>query len=150
MQTITLYLGLDVHKDSITVAIAEPLPKGEIRLFGSVANSIQAVERTLNRIRKAHPGAHLEVAYEAGPCGFGIARRLKQLDVPCLVAAPSLIPKQPGAPFKTDQRDARSLARLFRAGELTAVYVPEPTDEAIRDLCRARTDAVDQKHWSCH
>ena len=63
--------------------------------------------------------------------------------MPCLVAAPSLIPKQPGAPFKTDQRDARSLARLLRAGELTAVYVPEPTDEAIRDLCRARTDAVD-------
>jgi len=143
MHTITLYLGLDVHKDSITVAIAEPLPKGELRLFGSVANSLQAVERTLTSIRKAHPGARLEVAYEAGPCGFGIARRLKQLDVPCLVAAPSLIPKQPGAPFKTDQRDARSLARLLRAGELTAVYVPEPTDEAIRDLCRARTDAVD-------
>jgi len=143
MQTITLYLGLDVHKDSITAAIAEPLPKGEIRLFGSFANSIQAVERTLTTVRKAHPGAHLEVAYEAGPCGFGIARRLKQLEVPCLVAAPSLIPKQPGAPFKTDQRDARSIARLLRAGELTAVYVPEPTDEAIRDLCRARTDAVD-------
>jgi transposase len=85
------------------------------------------------------------VAYEAGPCGFGIARRLRQLGVPCLVAAPSLIPKQPGAPFKTDQRDARSLARLLRAGELTAVYVPEPTDEAIRDLCRARTDAVDDQ-----
>jgi transposase len=63
--------------------------------------------------------------------------------VPCLVAAPSLIPKQPGAPIKTDQRDARAIARLLRAGELTAVYVPEPTDEAIRDLCRARTDAVD-------
>ncbi len=145
MQTITLYIGLDVHKDSITVAIAEPLPKGEIRLFGTIANSLQAVERTLTTIRKAHPAAHLEVAYEAGPCGFGIARRLKQLGVSCLVAAPSLIPKQPGAPFKTDQRDARSITRLLRAGELTAVYVPEPTDEAIRDLCRARTDAVDDQ-----
>jgi len=82
------------------------------------------------------------VAYEAGPCGFGITRRLKQLDVPCLVAAPSLIPKPPGAPCKTDQRDARARARLLRAGELVAVYIPEPTDEAIRDLCRARTDAV--------
>jgi transposase len=143
MPTITLYLGLDVHKDSITIAIAEPGSKGELRLFGTITNSIQAVERVLSRIRKARPGAHLEVAYEAGPCGFGIARRLKQLKVPCVVAAPSLIPKQPGSPFKTDKRDARAIARLLRAGELTGVYVPEPTDEAIRDLCRARTDAVD-------
>jgi transposase len=143
MQTITLHLGLDVHKDSITIAIAEPGSKGEIRLFGTILNSVQALERALSRIREAHPGAHLEVAYEAGPCGFVIARRLKQLQVPCTVAAPSLIPKQPGSPFKTDQRDARAIARLLRAGELTGVYVPEPTDEAIRDLCRARTDAVD-------
>jgi len=143
MQTITLYLGLDVHKDSITIAIAQAGPRGEIRPFGTITNSLHALERTLIRIRKAHPGARLEVAYEAGPCGFGIARRLKQLKVPCLVAAPSLIPKQPGSPFKTDKRDARTIARLLRAGELTGVYVPEPTDEAIRDLCRARTDAVD-------
>src|SRR5512143_772809 len=143
MKVITLYIGLDVHKDSITIAVAEPGPKGEIRLFGTITNDLGRLEVALNRIRKAHPGAQLEVAYEAGPCGFVIARRLKQLKVPCLVAAPSLIPKQPGAPFKTDKRDARGLARLLRAGELTAVYIPEPTDEAIRDLCRARTDAVD-------
>jgi transposase len=143
MQTITLYLGLDVHKDSITIAIAEPGSKGEIRSFGTITNDIDRLEKALGRIRKAHPGAHLEVAYEAGPCGFVIARRLEQLKVPCLVAAPSLIPKQPGSPFKTDKRDARAIARLLRAGELTGVYVPEPTDEAIRDLCRARTDAVD-------
>jgi len=143
MQTITLYLGLDVHKDSITIAIAQPGPKGEIRLYGSITNDLGRLEVALGRIRKAHPGASLEVAYEAGPCGFGIARRLKQLQVPCLVAAPSLIPKQPGSPFKTDKRDARTIARWLRAGELTGVYVPEPTDEAIRDLCRARTDAVD-------
>ena len=143
MKAIKLYLGLDVHKDSITIAIADEQTKGELRLFGTITNSLHALEKTLTRIRKAHPGAHLEVAYEAGPCGFVIARRLQQLHVPCLVAAPSLIPKQPGSPFKTDQRDARTLARLLRAGELTGVYVPEPTDEAIRDLCRARTDAVD-------
>src|SRR5215813_13341720 len=142
MQTITLYLGLDVHKDSITIAIAEPGSKGEIRPFGTITNDLGRLEKALMRIRQAHPGAQLEVAYEAGPCGFGIARRLKQLKVPCLVAAPSLIPKQPGSPFKTDMRDARTIARLLRAGELTAVYIP-PTDEAIRDLCRARTDAVD-------
>ncbi len=145
MQTITLYLGLDVHKDSITLAIAQPSSKGEIRLFGTITNDLGRLEVALGRIRKAHPRARLEVAYEAGPCGFGIARRLKQLQVPCLVAAPSLIPKQPGSPFKTDQRDARTIARLLRAGELTGVYVPEPTDEAIRDLCRARTDAVDDQ-----
>jgi transposase len=143
MQTITLHLGLDVHKDSITIAVADPGPKGQIRLFGTITNDLHALEKVLARIRKAHPGADLEVAYEAGPCGFGIARRLKQLGVPCLVAAPSLIPKQPGSPFKTDKRDARAIARLLRAGELTGVYIPEPTDEAIRDLCRARTDAVD-------
>jgi transposase len=143
MTVITLHLGLDVHKDSITLAVAEPGSKGEIRLFGTITNDLHALEKALARIRKAHPGARLEVAYEAGPCGFGIARRLQQLGVPCIVAAPSLIPKQPGSPFKTDQRDARSIARLLRAGELTGVYVPEPTDEAMRDLCRARTDAVD-------
>src|SRR5262245_62057515 len=145
MKAITLYLGLDVHKDSITIAIAQPGSKGEIRLFGTITNDVDRLEKALSRIRKAHPGAQLEVAYEAGPCGFGIARRLKQLKVPCLVAAPSLIPKQPGSPFKTDKRDARTIARLLRAGDLTAVYVPEPTDEAIRDLCRARTDAVDDQ-----
>ena len=148
MKAITLYLGLDVHKDSIVIAIAEPGRNGEIRIFGTITNDLQALEKALNRIRKAHPGATLEITYEAGPCGFGIARRLKQLKVSCLVAAPSLIPKQPGSPFKTDKRDARGLARLLRAGELTGVYVPEPTDEAIRDLCRARTDAVDD-HRRC-
>src|SRR5215475_3411116 len=148
MQTITLYLGLDVHKDSITIAIAEAGSKGEIRLFGTITNDLGRLERALIRIRQAHPKAQLELAYEAGPCGFGIARRLKQLKVPCLVAAPSLIPKKPGSPFKTDKRDACAIARLLRAGELTAVYVPEATDEAIRDLCRARTDAVDD-HRRC-
>ncbi len=143
MKTITLHIGLDVHKDSITIAVAQGGPQGELRLFGTITHDLHALEKALSRIRKAHDGAPLQVAYEAGPCGFGIARRLQQLAVPCLVAAPSLIPRPPGAPFKTDKRDARALARLLRVGELTAVYVPEPTDEAIRDLCRARTDAVD-------
>jgi transposase len=143
MKVIPLHLGLDVHKDSIAIAIAEEGPRREVRLFGSITNDLHALEKALSRIRKAHQGAPLKVAYEAGPCGFAIARRLQQLAVPCLVAAPSLIPRRPGAPFKTDQRDACTIARLLRAGELSAVYIPEPTDEAIRDLCRARTDAVD-------
>src|ERR1043165_5387911 len=145
MTSITLYLGLDVHKDSITMAVAQPGAKGEVRLLGNITNDLHALEKALQRLRKAHPTAQLEVAYEAGPCGFVISRRLKQLKVPCLVAAPSLIPKQPGSPFKNDKRDARTIARLLRAGELIGVYVPESTDEAIRDLCRARTDAVDDK-----
>ena len=128
MKAIKLYIGLDVHKKTPSPsAIAQPVPKAKIASW-HITNDLQALEKALIRIRKAHPGAHLEIAYEAGPCGFGIARRLKQLKVPCLVAAPSLIPKQPGAPFKTDQRDARAIARLLRAGELTGVYVPEPTD----------------------
>jgi hypothetical protein len=102
MKAIKLYLGLDVHKDSITIALAHEGRQGEIRLFGTITNDLHALEKALARIRKAHPGAHLEVAYEAGPCGFGIARRLHQLKVSCLVAAPSLIPKPPGSPFKTD------------------------------------------------
>jgi transposase len=143
MKLIKHYIGLDVHKDSITIAIAPAGGQNEVRLYGTISHDLHALERALARLRQAHPGARLQVAYEAGPCGFGLARRLRQLKVPCLVAAPSLIPKLPGAPFKTDKRDARSLARLLRAGELTAVYVPEPTDEAIRDLCRARSDAID-------
>ena len=143
MKIIKLHIGLDVHKDSITIALAPQ--GGEIRLWGTITHDLHALEKALNRIRKAHPGAILEVTYEAGPCGFGIARRLKRLGVCCRVAAPSLIPKKPGSPFKTDKRDACTLARLLRAGDLTAVYIPEPTDEAIRDLCRARTDAVDDQ-----
>ncbi len=92
----------------------------------------------------------LRACYEAGPCGFGLARRLRQLGVECEVVAPSMTPTRSGDRVKTDKRDARKLARLLRAGELTAVYIPEPTDEAMRDLCRARTDAVDDRRRSRH
>ena len=146
----TLYLGLDVHKDSITIAIAMTGRNGEVRLYGTISNDLQAIEKALSKIRQAHGGAGLEVCYEAGPCGFGIARRLAQLKVRCLVVAPSMIPKRSGDRVKTDQRDARKLARLLRAGELTAVYIPEATDEAMRDLCRARTDAVDDRRRARH
>lgn len=145
MKRTKIYLGLDVHKDSIVAALAEGGPGGEVRQIGAISNDLHALEKLLARQRKAHPGAALEVCYEAGPCGFGIARRLAQLGVPCLVAAPSLIPKRPGDRVKTDRRDAEKLARLLRAGELVAVHVPDSRDEAIRDLCRARTDAVDDR-----
>jgi transposase len=139
-----LYIGFDVHKDSITVALAQGGRGGEVRLYGTISNDLQAIEKLLRRLPKAHGGNPcMELCYEAGPCGFGIARRLRQLGVPCIVVAPSMTPKRCGERIKTDRRDAVKLARLLRAGELKAIYIPEPTDEAIRDLCRARTDAVD-------
>jgi transposase len=97
MKKTTLHLGLDVHKDSITVAIAEGRRNGEVRIHSTISNDLHALEKLLARVRKANPGANLEICYEAGPCGFGIARRLTQLGVPCQVIAPSLIPKRSGA-----------------------------------------------------
>jgi transposase len=140
MSKSILYVGMDVHAQTIAIALADS--SGEVRNFGSITNDMKSLERALTRIKKAHPGAELRVCYEAGPTGFVIARRLAQLGIECAVVAPSLIPSRSGDRIKTDTRDAVKLARLHRAGELTAVHVPDAVDEAMRDLCRARTDAV--------
>ena len=141
MKKELLFLGLDVHAQNIALALAEG-GGGEARSYGAIPNDLHALEKVFARLKKAHPGAELRVCDEAGPTGFVLARRCAQLRIHCTVVAPSLIPSRAGDRVKTDRRDARKLARLHRAGELSAVHVPEASDEAMRDLCRARTDAV--------
>jgi transposase len=146
MKTHHKYVGLDVHKERNEVAIAEG--GGEVRLYGSISNDLHALEKLVYKLRA--DGVVLHFVYEAGPCGFVIYRRLRQLGEDCVVVAPSLIPKKSGDHVKTDRRDAVMLARLHRAGELTGVHVPDERDEAIRDLVRARTDAVTDRRDNRH
>jgi transposase len=134
------YVGLDVHKEAIVVAVAEGGLRGEVREHGRIANTPAALDRLLRKL--GGDGMALRFCYEAGPCGYGIQRRLAARGHECVVVAPSLIPKRSGDRVKTDRRDAASLAKLHRAGELTAVWVPDCRHEAMRDLVRARLDAV--------
>src|ERR1700736_1487306 len=134
------YVGLDVHKEEIVVAVAEGGIRGEVREYGRIANTTAALDRLKGKLGGA--GVRLRFCYEAGPCGDGIQRHVSAPGHQCVVVAPSLIPKRAGDRVKTDRRGAASLARLHRAGELTAVWIPDARHEAMRDLVRARLDAV--------
>jgi transposase len=137
----TVFIGIDAAKAKHAVAVAEPGRRGEVRYLGEIEASPEAVRRLVTRLAARH--GRLHVCYEAGPTGYGLYRQVVALGHACTVVAPSLIPRRPGDRVKTNRRDAVSLARLLRAGGLTAVWVPDEAHEAMRDLVRAREAAVE-------
>ena len=137
-----LYVGLDVHKATIAVAVAEDGRRGEVRSQGTIENTPTQIAKLIKRLVK--PGQELHFCYEAGCCGYGLQRQIVASGHLCTVVAPSRIPHKPGERIKTDRRDAMKLARLNRAGELDAVWVPDVAHEAMRDLVRSRGDAMEQ------
>src|SRR5215471_1870877 len=139
MKKIIYYIGLDVHKETIAVSIA-PANSTEVRRYGIINGTLDAIDKLVKKLSQA--GIELRFVYEAGPCGFVICRHLRSKGIQCDLVSPSMIPKKASDRVKTDRRDADQLARLFRAGELIAIHVPDQEDEAIRDLIRARTAAV--------
>lgn len=138
------FIGLDVHKETIAVAVALP-GRDEPQYRGEIKHEPKALKRWLAQLNAEFGGAVLLFCYEAGPCGYGLYRLLSEAGHDCQVVAPSLIPKKPGERIKTDRRDALKLVRLLRAGELTAVWVPDTEQEAMRDLTRARDDMKSQE-----
>lgn len=133
----TRFVGLDIHKERISIAVAESGRSGALEYLGEIANDPGAIRKLCERLGR--PGTPLTFCYEAGPCGYGVHRQLTGLGHRCDVVAPSLIPKKSGDRVKTNRRDATMLARLHRAGELTAVWVPDADHEAMRDLVRLRS-----------
>src|SRR5437899_1075951 len=136
MEKDSRLVGLDVHAETIAVAVAEP--GGEVHSLGTIPNTPQAVRRLVNKLG---PPETLRICYEAGPTGYVLYRQLTALGAPCAVIAPTLVPVKAGDRVKTDWRDAEKLARSHRSGDLTPVWVPAPGHEALRDLVRAREAA---------
>lgn len=135
MRKDTRHLGFDVDTEKIAVAVAEPGLGGEVRSLGAIPNTEDSVRRL---VKKAGPASRLRVCYEAGPHGYGLYWLLSGLGVHCDVVAPTLVPVKSGDRVKTNRRDALKLARCYRAGDLTPVWVPDAEHEALRDLVRAR------------
>lgn len=139
MDKVSKFVGLDVHKATIAVAVAKTAG-GAATSLGTIPNDPDAVVKL---VRKLGPAADSLWCYEAGPCGYELQRLLGELGASCVVVAPSLIPTKPGDRVKTDRRDAEKLARLLRSGDLTPVWIPAREHEAFRDLTRARQAAVE-------
>jgi transposase len=139
-QSSTLFIGMDVHKDTIAVAYVAQDHGAEVTYLGTIGTRQCDIDQLIRKMQSK--AKHLIFVYEAGPCGYWLYRYLRKKDYDCWVVAPSLIPKKAGDRIKTDRRDALQLARLARSGDLTAVYVPKVEDEAIRDLTRAREDTL--------
>ena len=138
------FIGLDVHKETIAVAVALP-GRDEPQYRGEIKHEPKALKQWLQRLSDEFGGVMLLFCYEAGPCGYGLYRHIVEAGHDCQVVAPSLIPKKAGERIKTDRRDALKLSRLLRGGDLTAVWVPDSEQEAMRDLTRARDDMKSQE-----
>ena len=136
----TLFLGLDVHKKTISVATVEGAAGAEVRFYGTIENTPEALRRLSKKLSQG--GRQLHCCYEAGPCGYNVQRHLTRLGHRCDVVAPSLIPRKAGEKVKTDRRDAMMLAQTLRAGQLTEVWVPDQAHEAMRDFVRLRSQAM--------
>lgn len=141
MDQNTTYVAFDTSKETIAVAIAEGSRRKEVRFFGTITSRPDAVRKLIGKLATRHD--RLAFCYEAGPTGYGLHRQIKSLGYECHVVAPSMVPVRPGGHIKTDRRDATTLAALFRAGELTAIWVPDDAHEAMRDLARGRQAAME-------
>ena len=139
------YIGLDVHKETVAIAYIKSNSRAEATSQGTCGGSNNAVEAALRKLAKKLDVKFqdLRVCYEAGPTGFVLGRRLIQLGLECVLCSPSKTERKPGEMVKTDKRDAQKIAKLFKNGDITPVRIPPELDEAVRDVCRARTDATD-------